>query len=189
MTRRSPRRVFTAARVYLVLATLACSLDHIKVAESGSATLQGSPELAALPASTFSGTFSSLTNIDITSNATFKSKNADINDIKSAKIYSLTLQITAPSSGQDFTFIDDVKFYASTPEIQKTLIAQGGPFTAGLTEVGLDVGDVDLKPFLASKAFSITNDVTGRSPTQATTIKASVVLDVEVNVKHLVCGN
>jgi len=168
-----------------VLATLACSLDNIKVTESGSSTIEGGGQLSLLP----DLGFSNLQNINIADNQTFKSKGADVNDIDSAKIHTLTLDITAPPSGQDFSFISSVKFYASTPDLPKTLIAQGGPFQAGLTEVGLDVEDVELKPFVASKTLQITSEVTGHAPANTTTIKATVVLDVDVNVGHALCGH
>ena len=168
-----------------MLATLACSLDNIKVTESDSTTIDGGGQLALLP----DLGFSNFQNIDVSDNATFKSKGADVNDIDSAKIHTLTLDITSPTSGQDFTFIQSIKFYASTPDLPKTLIAQGGPFQAGLTEVGLDVEDVELKPFVASKTLQITSEVNGHPPANTTTIKATVVLDVDVNVGHALCSH
>lgn len=186
MTMTRPlRRTFSVTRIYLMLATLACSVDNIKVTESGSSTIEGNSELAVLP----DLGFSSLQSIDISNNETFKSEGADVDDIDSAKLDSLTITITSPTSGQDLTFIESVKFYASTPDTTKVLIAQGGPFEAGLTEVGLDVEDVELKQYAAAKTLQITTEVTGHAPENTTTIKATVVLDVDVNVGNALCGN
>ena len=69
------------------------------------------------------------------------------------------------------------------------LIAKGGPFQAGLTEVGLTVDDVELKPYVASQTMQVTTKVSGHAPQNTTTIKATVVVDVDVNVGHALCGH
>ena len=75
------------------------------------------------------------------------------------------------------------------PSSDGLLVASGGPLQAGLTHVGLDVEDVDLKPYAKAGQLTLATDVTGHNPQNTTTIKATAALNIDVNLRHLVCGN
>ncbi len=178
------RRKLLVGRVVVVFAFLACSdLDNIIITKSANTTVQGGSPLNILNELGFID-FGS---IDVSNEQEFKNKGFDIDDIDSVKVDSVKLEITSPASGQDFEFIERVAFYA-VQNGQRALIADGGPFAPGLRTVNLDVTDVNLKDYVKAGSFSLGTEVNGNEPDNTTTIKATVALNVDVAVGHLICG-
>jgi hypothetical protein len=180
------RRKLLVGRICLVFAFLACSnLDNIIITKSSNTTIQGGSPLNILDELGFVefGT------IDVSDEQEFKNRGVDIDDVDSVKVDSLTLEILSPASGQDLTFIDNIAFYAVDADGRRELIAEGGPFQAGLRTVGLDVTDVNLKDYAKAGSFSLGTEVDGNDPQNTTTIKATVALNIDVAIGHLLCGD
>lgn len=186
MTNRSTlRRKLHVSRIVMVFAFLACSdLDNVIITKSANTTVQGGSPLNLLNQLGFV----EFGNIDIKEDQQFKNKGVDIDDVDSVKVDSLMMEITSPASGQDFEFINRIAFYAVQGG-KRELIAEGGPFEAGLRTVNLDVTDVNLKDYVVGGAFSLGTEVNGNEPDNTTTIKATVALNVDVAVGHLLCGD
>jgi hypothetical protein len=179
------KRFLRRARIGIVLTALACgNLDNITVTKSASSTVQGTGALGGLGSSLG---FDGFNNIDVSDDESFKNQGYSRNEIDSVKLKELTLDITAPPSGVDFTFIKSIKFYASSPNLAKVLIASGGPFTAGARSVGLDVEDQELVDYATADSMTVTSEVNGTAPSQDTTVKATLKLDVDVNIKGVIC--
>jgi hypothetical protein len=180
------RRKLLVGRVCVVFAFLACSnLDNVIITKSANTTIQGGSPLNILDELGFV----EFGSIDISDEQEFKNRGFDIDDVDSVKVDSLTLDITAPASGQDFEFIDHIAFYAVAEDGRRELIAEGGPFQAGLRSVGLDVTDVNLKDYAKAGSFSLGTEVDGNDPDNTTTLRATVALNVDVAVGHLICGD
>ena len=179
------RRKLLVGRICVVFAFLACSnLDNIIITKSANTTIQGGSPLSILDELGFV----EFGSIDVSNEQEFKNRGFDIDDVDSVKVDSLTLEIISPASGQDFEFIDSIAFYAVGENGRRELIAEGGPFQAGLRTVGLDVTDVNLKDYAKAGSFSLGTEVDGNSPQNTTTIKATVALNVDVAIGHLICG-
>ena len=182
------RRATLWGRILVVLAALgACGgLDTFDIAESSAATIQGASILEQIVGDVGFGGF---LNMDISQSEEFKNQGVEKNQIDSVRLKTLTLTITNPPSGQDFTFLESLKFYAEAEGLARTLIATGGPFAAGSSSVGLDVEDVELAPYASAPSMNVTTEATGRRPGQDTTVDAAIVLTVDANVSGAVCGN
>jgi len=68
------------------------------------------------------------------------------------------------------------------------MIARGSSFATGLKSVGLEIEPVNLAPYASGDSMTITTDVDGHRPDHETTIKADIVLDIDVNVAGVLCG-
>jgi hypothetical protein len=131
--------------------------------------------------------FTGLSNFDISQSQSFQNQGVKKEQIDSVKLKTLTLTITAPPSGQDFSFLESLKFYAEAPNQTRVLVAQGSGFGARTT-IGLEVEDVELAPYAAAASMTLTTEATGHQPNNDTTIDAAVVFDVDVNAQGAVCG-
>jgi hypothetical protein len=127
-------------------------------------------------------------NFDITQNQTLQNQGVTKNQIDSVKMTRLTLTIIDPPSGQDFRFLDGLTFFVSAPGLERAMIASGGPFPSDARTVELTVEDVELAPYVVADRMDITTEARGRRPRQTTTVEATIVLDVDVNIGGAVCG-
>ena len=171
--------------VLLVILVTCGGLTHLTASQSASATIPGATLVEQLVGGVGFGGF---TTFDLTQSEELKNQGVKRSQIDSVKLTTLSMEITAPASGQDFTFLDSITFYVEAEGQAKAEIAHGGPFTAGATSVSLTVLDVELAPYAAAPSMSFTTDVTGRKPNNDTTVSATVALGVDVNVAGVVCG-
>ena len=132
--------------------------------------------------------FGNLGNFDISQSQEFKNQGIKREQINSVKLRSLTLTITSPANGQDFTFLQSLAFFIEANGLAKKEIARGGPFASGAKEISLTVLDVELAPYAAAPSMTFTTTASGKRPASATTVEAKVILDADVNVAGLVCG-
>jgi len=171
---------------FLVSLATCGKIDRFKITESSTTSVQGASILENFVGDIGFGGF---LNMDISQNAELKNQGVKKSQIDSVFLSSLTLTITDPPQGQDFGFIDSLKFFVESEGLDRKLIASGGPFDAGLTTIGLNVENVDLADYAAAPAMKITTEVNGRRPAKTTSIKGDIVLDVDVNVSGaLGCG-
>jgi hypothetical protein len=171
------------ALVCLPLVT--CSgIDNFQIDEKSSTTIPGATLIEQLVNVGFAG----FGNIDITQNTSLKNQGVTKDQIDSVKLSHVTMRITNPPSGQDFTFMSSLKFFVEAPGVQRALIAQGGPFPEGALTVDLQIEDVELAPYAAAERMTITTEANGQRPRQDTTIEATMGLDVDVNIGGAICG-
>ena len=171
----------------LLLPLVTCSnLDNIEVTETAQTVLAGATLVEQLIGDLGFGDW---LNLDITQNKTMANQGVERHQLDTVYLQSVELSMTESHPDQDFSFIERIEFYAKAPGLTKRLIATGGPFAAGLKIVGMDVEDVNLASFASSETMTITTDVVGRRPHYRTTIEATIVLGVDINVAGIICGS
>ena len=172
--------------IFVILFAITCGkLDTFDISQKSSASIQGASILEQLVGDIGFGGF---LNMDISQNEELKNQGVKKNQIDSVHLKTVTLTITDPPSGRDFTFVESLKFYVESEGLERKLIASGGPFESGLTTVGLNIEDVELSSYAAAPSMNITTEATGRRPSQNTTIEATLALTVDVNVSGALCG-
>ena len=189
MNRGKPQsRVLANARIAFLLVPLAtCSgVDNFRITESSESSISGATIVEILLGDLGFGDW---LNLDITQNETLANQGIERHQLDSVHLYSLTLDIIDGHPEQDFSFIETIRFYVESPGLESKLIAQGGPFVDGLTSVGMDLEPVNLASYAGAESMTITTDVTGRRPDRRTTLKAEIVLSVDVSVAGILCGS
>jgi hypothetical protein len=171
----------------LLIGLITCGgLTHITVSQTASATIPGASLLESLVGDVGFGGFA---NFDITQSQELKNQGVKREQIDSVKIQSLTLEITAPPSGQDFTFLESIAFFVDAPGQPQKQVAHGGPFTAGATSISMTIDDVELAPYATATSMTFTSKVTGKKPKTETVVLAKVILGADVNIGGLICGS
>ncbi|MBI3179112.1 MAG: hypothetical protein HYZ27_05585 [Deltaproteobacteria bacterium] len=175
------RRNTRKAGSLVLLAALSCGdVDNFDIVESSSTQIPGCTVacqvLSTLPFADFGA-------MDLTQNEELENQGVSKDQIDSVKVTDLVLTVTDPP-GQDLTFIETIEFRVSAAGLSEKVIAQGGPFPAGLTQVHLNVLDVELKPYASAESMTITTETGPGSemPPQSTTVEATITLSVDVNV-------
>ena len=171
--------------VLLLLVVRCAGLDTFEVNESADSTIQGATILENLVGDIG---FSGFLDMDIAQSTELQNQGVERHQIDAVHVTALSLTITDPPSGQDFTFLDSLEFYVEAPSVSRQRIAFGGPFAAGAARIELQLDDIDLAPYAAAPSMSITTEATGRRPSQTVTISAAMTLLVDVNVGGALCG-
>ena len=99
------------------------------------------------------------------------------------------LEILSPRDGDDFTFLESLTFKIRGEGLETLDIARGGNFEPGLTKIGLDIVGVDIAPYVVLDSMDITTEVNGRRPSNDLTVRATIDLDVDINVEGILCGS
>src|SRR5687767_12227375 len=111
----------------LLSLTFCSGVDNFQIDEKSTAVIPGATVVETLVDIPFAG----FGDIDLTQNETLKNRGATKDQIDSVKVTRLTLTVTAPESGQDFRFLQSLKFFVESPGVPRALIASGGPFPEG----------------------------------------------------------
>jgi hypothetical protein len=174
--------------VFLLISVLVTcgGLTRVSATQTATATIPGGSLLDVV---TGDLGFGNLGNFDISQSQEFKNQGIKREQINSVKLKSLTLTITSPANGQDFTFLQSLAFFVEAPGVEKKEIARGGPFTAGAKEVSLTLLDVELAPYATATSMTFTTTANGKKPGSTTTVEAKVILDADVNVAGVICGS
>ncbi len=101
------------------------------------------------------------------------------------RLVSLRLDITSPASGQNFDFLSAIAFFASADGQPERSLATSDPVPPGVRGFGCKTSRLELAPYVAAPSMDVTTTSTGKRPTHETTIRATLVLDVDVNVSGL----
>ncbi|MBS2022488.1 MAG: hypothetical protein JST92_08765 [Deltaproteobacteria bacterium] len=163
----------------LCLGATACGdLVRFDTDASGQTTVQGDPlgGLITLPSQ-----FSGLGNINLSSNSNFRNNNTDKDHIDTCRFSHFGLKVVSPS-GQDLSFLSQVSFSITAPNLPKVRVAHLESFPTGATSVDLTLDDVDIAAYAKSDTFSITTDATGHAPKQNTTVEADLTLHIEASI-------
>lgn len=173
-----PSRI--APLVLLVLATSGCGLGAFDATVTGKTTVQKGTLLEqVLPMD-----FGAFGGIDLSQTQSFKNRNVKPSQVDSIKLKSLVLEITAPPSGQDFSFLNSIEFdvSASGQPTKRIAHSAAGAFQ-GTKKVSLLIDGVELKPYATAASFSITTTANAnKRPNNDTTIEATAIFHV---IPHL----
>lgn len=155
-----------------------CSgLDNIDVSAEGETTIPGSPLGGLLGSLSFLG----FEGIDISESQEFQNQGYTKDQIDSVRVKVFTLSVTSPDDG-NFDFLSKVSFFAESPGLPRVEIAQLDPIPDGQEVLEMVLLDVELREYAVAETMTITTTATGTSPTNDTTIKAVVLLDIDVDV-------
>lgn len=168
----------------LLIAISCRSLDTFDIHESSAAVVPRGTAVEQLAGDVGFGGF---LGFNISQNETIKNRGVDRHEIDSVRLAALRLTITDPPSGQDLSFLDEVRFYVSAEGLERKLIADGGPFSAGTTTTLLNIKGVEFAPYVAAPQMDITAEVSGNRPQEDTTVQADVTMTVDVNVDGALC--
>ena len=185
--KQKSKRLIGNLRVGLLLISLAtCSgLDNFQITESSESTVSGATIFERLIGDLGFGDW---LNLDLTQNEKLANQGVEGHQLDTVYLHSLTLTITEGHRDQDFSFIESIDFFANGPGLEKKLIARGSSFATGIKSVGLEIESVNLAPYASANSMTITTDVDGHRPDHQTTIRAEIVLDIDVNVAGVLCG-
>ena len=170
----------------LIFGLVTCGgLTHLTVTQSATAMIPAATLLEVLAGDVG---FGSLATFDITQAQEFKNQGVKREQINSVKLQTLTLEITSPMNGQDFTFLDSIAFLVDAPGQPQKEVAHGGPFAQGVKSISLTIDAVELAPYATAPSMTFSTSVKGRKPANATTIEAKVVFGADINVAGVISG-
>jgi len=170
----------------MLFTLLSCAgLDNIPISESSDTQIQGASIFEVFAQDLGFGDFM---NIRLIENDELANQGVSKNQIDQVFITKLTLEILSPRGDDDFTFLESLTFRVSGDDLPTLDIARGENFEPGLTKIGLDIVGVDLAPYVVLDSMDITTDVNGRRPSRDLTIRATIDLDVDINVEGILCG-
>lgn len=183
----NPSRLFSVIRssycrlvmLSALIGLSACGADVINIKESAETKVDGASIFERFVGDMGFGDF---INMDLSQNSELKNQGISKDQIDSVKLSDFTLTITAPESGQDFSFLESLIFSVEAADLPRAKVAEGGPFADGATSVTLNVQDLELAPYVSAAKMDITSEVTGRRPNNTTTIRADLGFRVNVSV-------
>ena len=120
--------------------------------------------------------FGGFNSFDVASSDEFENNNAQKENVKAAHLVSFSLEATAPD-GATLDFLDSIAFFVSAPDLDTVQIASAD-VEDGDRQIDLDVDDVDLAPYVRADTMTFTTEISGRQPTEDTTVEALVELEI-----------
>lgn len=163
--------------LFFVASTGCAGLTHIDVDAGGQVTVPAGTVLDKLLAGPLD--FAGFDKIDFTQD--FANQGVGKNDVDSVRLKSLTLLIASPSDG-NFDFLQSISFSVQADGVAKADLAHLDAVPQGATQLTLDVSSTELKPYVVAPSMSIQGEAKGSRPDQETTVSASAVFDVDVNI-------
>jgi hypothetical protein len=123
---------------------------------------------------------SQLLAVDVSQTQAFKNQNVQRNQVVSAKLTQLDLDVTAPNGGnfdwlQKITFLVDASGQTQGTVASKTV-------AAGTTAFSCDLADLELAPYVRADSFAITTNATAHHPDADTTVHLALSIHIEANV-------
>ncbi|WP_242355366.1 hypothetical protein [Anaeromyxobacter sp. SG64] len=166
----------------LLLAVTACGrLDDVDFTRSATLTIPGTPGGGP------SGAIGGFAPIDLGGQEALRAQGIDPNDIDSAHLRRLHLEVREGASLE--TWLDDLVLRARADGLPAVVVAEKHgvrALPAGTRALDLDVhGDVDLKPYLTGQSPTLGIEATGAPPASNTTVEITATIRVDVNVTGL----
>lgn len=171
-------RLRIGVAVLLGYATTCSGLDNFDVTLDGQAVIAGRTLIDELLGPV---DFTGLGSVDITESKEYQNEGVEEDDVDSVRVTSFQLAIVSPKTGT-FDFIESLSIYAETKGQPRVRIASLETIPSGATQLNLAVDAVELKPYVVATSMIITAEASGQQPENETTVDATVVLDVDVNV-------
>ncbi|WP_428267020.1 hypothetical protein [Haliangium sp.] len=183
---RATHRYSARHRLWLALmgASLsACSsADNVEVVVTGEAVL---PQRSVLEELLGSLTFTGFDGFDVSNSQEFRNRGYRKDQIDSVRLLRFSLTITDPANA-DFDFLSAIRFYIEAEGVPRALVAELDPVPSGQSQLDLIVDpELELRPYLAAPTLNIITEVSGLRPPQETTVAATAVFDLDVNVSGL----
>jgi hypothetical protein len=151
-------------------------LFYIEVEETAQTTVSGGTLLEELLGDLG---FEEFVTMDITASEELQNQGVEPGDIVNVTLIAFDLTVTDPADG-DLTFLEEMAVYVEGDDLPRVRIAHLDDFPPGQQQVSFELDDVDLTPYVTGESMGIDTEVTGRSPSEDTTILASFVVDVGV---------
>jgi hypothetical protein len=173
----------TLAIALLAVALTGCGLDNFDVEVQEETTIPGNPLGSSLDFLPFGGGFSGF---DLLADDELRDEGVDAEDIDSAKVEALQLELLTGSSFE--SWLDDVSFYVEAPGLPRQLVAEQhgiGSLPEGTIVLDLDVTRAELKPYV-SRPLTIVTEVVGRPPVEDSRIRATLVVGVDADVSNFI---
>lgn len=166
----------------LALLLAACSGPTFTAEVKGEATVPGSPLGGLLDVFPAIGSFASM---DFNENQDFKNQGVTKDQVSSAKLKHIKLQILAPAD-QDYSFLEQLEFYARTGN-QEVLVAERQDIASlGLKApnpvLEMSLKGVELQPYITAPSMSLTVRGRGRQPAREVRLQATVAVEVQVDL-------
>lgn len=109
--------------------------------------------------------------------------NAD--SIDSVRLKRLEVVLPDPSEARNFDFIRELRVYVQTPTAPSRLVATKGPMTPGASVATLDIQNIELKEFLATKDAQIRLQFLGTQPNEQLNVRVEVDLLIDINLSEV----
>lgn len=117
---------------------------------------------------------------DLSSSQEFENNNTEKDRVQEVYLTSLSLSATEPD-GARLDFIETITFFASAPGEERVQVATG-TVADGATSVDLDVGDVNLAPYVRAESMTLDTELTASAPPEDTTVRAEALFEVTAEV-------
>lgn len=159
----------------VILTTVCSSIDDFEVEVAGRGEVP-----ARTPLDVVLGELSLLGFDRVDVSQQFANQGVGDEDVDSVELVSLALTVEAPADAT-LDFVDSVAFLVEAPDLPRREIAEISSVPRGARTVSAAVfPGVELKPYVTARSMRIALDATGERPARAVTIRADVILDVDV---------
>lgn len=177
VTERMPGRRWTVA----ALMGMACSggLASIEIERQGRAEIPKGTVVEDLLGEVG---LEDLMKMDLTTASELENQGVEDGDLRHVHLQGFTLAVEAPDD-QDLSFLDEVEIYVEAPGLERRRVAAQSDFPEGARSVALELAEIDVVDYVVSESMTLTSEVSGRRPAQATTLLATVRFDVVVTAQ------
>lgn len=159
----------------LLLLLIGCGLLRFEVDHQAATEIPGGGLVGQL-LDTLS--FTGLNEFDTTIEDEIADQGVEPGDVRSVRLTLFRL-----SSDSDLSFIDSMEVFVAAPDVDELRVASGDDFPEGVTEVDLDLDDVDLADALAAGALSFRVEVDGAAPAEDTRIDVLLSAEIEATAR------
>jgi hypothetical protein len=155
------------------------SLLTIEISETSQVMVEQGTVLESLLGDLGFGDFVSM---DLTDSQALANQGVEPGDIERVTLTVLELEAIEPA-GADLSFLEQMVFYASSPDVEEVKIASSPGFPEGEPLVVFDIEDVNLTPYVVSESMTLSTDVTAQRPEQDTLVEARFTVEVQATVQ------
>ena len=155
------------------------SLLTLSIEETATTTVEGGTVLEDLLGDLG---FEEFVTMDLTSSEELQNQGVEPGDISQSALTLLELSVIEPEGG-DLSFLESMAVSVSSPDVPGVLVAAQDTFPVGVSTVAFDLEEVDLTPYIVSKALSLTTEVSASRPDEDTVVEARFIVDVTATVQ------
>lgn len=104
-------------------------------------------------------------------------------DLSQLRLLGLSFALVDPTEDNDLDFLESVEVWLSADGLDDVLIASKDPLPGDVTEVSLDVTDLDLAPYIVAEGLAVSTFATGRLPLEDTVVRTTVEVEIGVTAQ------
>jgi hypothetical protein len=155
-------------------------LGGLDFQSSATTTIPGNPLSVPIQEIPFGGTWA---NFDINQSEQIQNQGVDKDDINSARLRSLRVNVVSGDSLE--SFLSSIAFYVQSDGLPEQRVAhregieQLPPDTRS---IDCEIDDVELKPYITAPSMQIVTRATGQFPRNDTTLEAAMVLRLNISI-------